>query len=96
MRNYKLEKLQNGETFKTKERGNSMSPVINSGQEHTIEPATIHDVEIGDVVYCKVKGNFYTHFVKAKDITKGALIGNNKGNVNGWTKKIFGKVIEVH
>lgn len=25
----------------------------------------------------------------------GCLIGNNKGNINGWTKQIFGKVIKV-
>jgi hypothetical protein len=34
MKNYKLERLENGETFITKERGNSMNPLIKSGQEH--------------------------------------------------------------
>ena len=96
MKNYKLEKLQNGETFKTSERGNSMVPLIKSGQEHTLSPASIDDVEVGDIVYCKVKGKFYTHIVKSKDLQKGALIGNNRGNINGWTKQIFGKVTEVH
>lgn len=23
------------------------------------------------------------------------LIGNNKGGINGWTKQVFGKVIEI-
>lgn len=96
MRNYKLERLQKGETFKTSERGNSMVPLIKSGQEHTLKPASLDDVEVDDIVYCKVKGRFYTHIVKAKDLNKGALIGNNKGNINGWTKQIFGKVTEVH
>lgn len=95
MRNYKLERLQNGETFITSEKGNSMVPLIKSGQEHKIAPATIETVEVDDIVYCKVKGNFYTHLVKAKDDKKGCLIGNNKGGINGWTKKVFGKVIEV-
>lgn len=94
-RNYKLEKLLNGETFVTSERGNSMVPLIKSGQDHKLAPCTIDDVEIGDIVYCKVKGNFYTHLVKAKDPKKGVLIGNNKGGVNGWTKAVYGKVIEV-
>ena len=94
MKNYKLERLQNGETFTTSEKGNSMVPLIKSGQEHKLAPCTLDDIEVGDIVYCKVKGRFYTHLVKALG-DKGALIGNNKGGTNGWTKKVFGKVIEV-
>jgi len=95
MRNYKLERLQNGETFVTSEKGNSMVPIIKSGQEHVLAPATWETVEVNDIVYCKVKGNHFTHIVKAKDIQKGCLIGNNKGGINGWTKNVFGKVIEI-
>ena len=94
-RNYKLEKLINGETFITNEKGNSMVPLIKSGQDHKLEPCTIDDIEVNDIVYCKVNGRFYTHLVKAKDPKKGVLIGNNKGNINGWTKAVYGKVIEV-
>lgn len=72
-----------------------MVPLIHSGQEHMLAPITLKDVEVGDIVYCKVKGNFYTHLVKAKNEQKGLLIGNNRGGVNGWTKAVFGKVIEV-
>lgn len=93
--NWKLERLQKGETFVTKEKGNSMVPLIKSGQEHRLEPATWEQVEVGDIVYCKVKGRFYTHLVKAKNPDKGCQIGNNKGGINGWTKQVFGKVIEV-
>ena len=95
MRNYKLEKLQNGETFITSERGNSMIPLIKSGQEHKLAPAKWEDVSVGDIVYCKVNGNFYTHLVKAKDEQRGVQIGNNKGGINGWTKQVYGKVTEV-
>ena len=49
----------------------------------------------GDIVYCKVRGNFYTHLVKGKNNDKGLLIGNNRGNINGWTKQVYGKVIEI-
>jgi hypothetical protein len=80
MRNYKLERLQGGETFVTSEKGNSMVPLIKSGQEHILG---------------KVKGNFYTHLVKAKNNEKGLLIGNNKGGINGWTKQVYGRVIEI-
>lgn len=95
MRNYKLEKLQNGESFITSERGNSMMPLIKSGQKHKLIPIKIEDCDVGDIVYVKVKGNFYTHLVKAKNIDKGLLIGNNKGGINGWSKLVYGKVSEI-
>ncbi len=94
MRNYKLERLQAGETFTTNEKGNSMVPLIKSGQDHILAPCIIEDCSKGDIVYCKVKGNFYTHLVKAVG-DKGLLIGNNKGRINGWTKAVYGKVIKV-
>lgn len=94
-RNYKLERLQANETFVTSEKGNSMVPLIASGQQHRLAPATVDTVAIGDIVYCKVHGKFYTHKVVAIDPRKGCQIANNRGNVNGWTKAIFGKVIEV-
>jgi hypothetical protein len=93
--NFKVEKLEKGESFITSEKGNSMVPLIKSGQKHKLEPATWENVEVGDIVYCKVKGNFYTHLVKAKNEKKGCQIGNNKGHINGWTKSVFGKVTEV-
>jgi len=95
MINYKLERLQNGETFITSEKGNSMMPLIASGQEHKLAPARWEDVEVGDIVYCKCNGNFYTHLVKAKNDKHGVQIGNNKGRINGWTRQVYGKVIEV-
>jgi hypothetical protein len=95
MKNYKLERLENGETFITKEKGNSMNPLIKSGQEHRLAPATWESVNVGDIVYCKVSGNYYTHLVKAKNLDKGCQIGNNRGGINGWTKQVYGKVIEV-
>lgn len=94
-RNYKLERLQNGETFTTNEAGNSMVPLIRSKQNHILEPTTWEDVAVDDIVYCKVRGNFYTHLVKAKNEKKGCQIGNNKGGINGWTKQVYGKVIEI-
>lgn len=95
MKNYKLEKLLSGETFITNEKGNSMVPLIKSGQDHKLEPTILENCNVGDIVYCKVKGHFYTHLVKAKNNDKGLLIGNNKGHINGWTKHVYGKVIEI-
>jgi hypothetical protein len=95
MNKINFEKLLTGETIVNKESGNSMTPLIKSGQAVKIEPANWETVKEGDVVYCKVKGKFYTHLVKAINDHKGVLIGNNKGGINGWTKQIYGKVIEI-
>lgn len=95
MRNFKLEKLQNGESFVTSEKGNSMIPLIYSRQNHKLSPCTWEEVQVGDIVYCKVHGRFFTHLVKAKNNDKGCQIGNNHGHINGWTKQVFGKVTEI-
>jgi len=93
--NRKVEKLLAGETIISKEPGNSMLPLIKSRQPCKIEPTTWEKVKTGDIVYCKVRGNHYTHLVKATDKNKGCLIGNNKGRINGWTRQVYGKVIEI-
>lgn len=72
-----------------------MCPLIKSNQEHILEPINWEDCKIDDIVYCKVRSCYYTHLVKGKDDNKGLLIGNNKGKINGWTKKVYGKVIEI-
>lgn len=92
--NYKIEKLMKGESFITSERGNSMTPLIYSGQKHELSPITIEDCKVGDIVYCKVKGNLYTHLVKAIG-DRGLLIDNNHGYINGWTKTVYGKVTKI-
>ena len=72
-----------------------MLPLIKSKQPVELSPATWEQVEIDDIVYCRVKGNMYTHLVKAKDPTRGCLIGNNKGRLNWWTKQVYGKVTKI-
>ena len=89
------ERLLAGETFVNREPGNSMTPKIQSRQPVRLAPATWETVEVGDIVFCKVRGNYYTHLVKAKQNDRGVLIGNNHGNINGWTKQVYGKVIEI-
>jgi len=91
MIHYKQKLLEEGKTFETSEKGNSMLPLIKSGQKHILAPITLEEVEVGDIVFCKVKGSFFTHLVTAK----GVQISNNHGYVNGWTKAVWGKVIEI-
>lgn len=93
--NWKVERLSKGETFVTSEKGNSMVPLIYSGQDHKLAPITWQACKPGDIVFCKVKGTYYTHLVKAIDPKKGCQIANNRGYVNGWTKNVFGIVVEV-
>jgi hypothetical protein len=72
-----------------------MKPKIKSGQQVTISP-DLTSLEIGDVLFCKVKGNFYVHLLTAtKD--EQYQISNNHGHINGWISKnsIYGKIIKV-
>jgi transposase-like protein len=93
--NDKAQRLLAGETIVSREPGNSMTPKLQSRQPVRLAPATWEQVEVGDVVYVKVRGSFYTHLVKAKQNDKGCLIGNNRGGTNGWSKQVYGKVVEV-
>ena len=94
-KNWKVDKLLAGETIISKEPGNSMTPILKSKQPVKLEPCIWEDCKKGDIVYCRVKGNLYTHLVKAKHDGRGVLIGNNHGRINGWTTKVYGKVIEI-
>ena len=91
----KIEKLLRGEEVISKEAGNSMLPILKSKQPVRLKPIKWDECEVGDIVLCKVKGNIYTHLVKGKNMKRGLLIGNNHGHINGWTKIVYGKVIEI-
>jgi len=109
-REIRIARLRAGETVRYRESGNSMSGLIAHRQLITCEPIR----DFGEIrpnqglrsaVFCKVKGNYYTHLVKAvrsrvkEDgaIVHEFLIGNNRGGTNGWTtqEKVFGRVVRV-
>lgn len=74
--------------------GNSMMPILKSGS--TIRFIKCDEYEIGDIVFCKVRGRFIdAHKIIKKDLRRGYLIANNHGHENGWTKQIYGKLKEV-
>jgi len=94
----KFERLKNEletiGTGKMKAFGNSMLPILKSGSLLTFEKTT--DYKISDIVFCKVKGRYIdAHKIVKIDSNKGFLISNNHGYENGWTKIIYGKVIEA-
>lgn len=90
--------LREGKTIERyKEAGNSMLPIIKSNQPVTLEPVR-EDTELkeNDIVFCRVKGNYYTHKISSiRD--KQYQISNNRGYVNGWISKdkIFGIVVKI-
>ncbi len=91
----KLKELKKGEFIITSEKGNSMTPLFMSGEKHKLTPITLDECNVGDAVFCKVKGNYYTHLVLSKDNKRGALIGNAHGKVNGWTRNVYGKAFKI-
>lgn len=86
----KIQRLKNGESFVTSEPGNSMLPLYKSNEKHLVTPITWQECNVGDVVFCKVRGSCFTHKVYSVDPNRGCLIGNNKGHMNGWTKNVYG------
>ncbi len=80
-------------TGKMKAFGNSMLPILKNGSLLTFIKSETYS--IGDIVFCKVKGKYIdAHKITKIDINKGFLIANNLGFENGWTKMIYGKVIQ--
>lgn len=90
-----IDKLNDGQTVKFRPHGNSMSGKVESGELCTVAPIE-DDIEVGDIVLCKVKGKQYLHLVSAIQ-GKRYQISNNKGFVNGWIREnaIYGKLTNV-
>lgn len=81
-----------------KPKGNSMTPKIMSGQQVKVIYINPSLYRINDIVYAKVKGNYYLHLISAIDETKKRFqISNNHGHVNGWATidNMYGLCIEV-
>lgn len=92
-----IAELAAGETVSFRPRGNSMIGKIESGQLCTVAPLTAEDeIQVGDIVLCKVNGREYIHLVKAKQ-SERFQIGNNRGRINGWVGRnaIFGRCIRI-
>lgn len=93
---FAIEALKQGKTVEIKPRGHSMKGKVNDGDKVTVEPCEVENLEVGDVVLVRVKGQDYLHLVKAKNQGR-FLIGNNRGGINGWVGHncIYGKAIKI-
>lgn len=92
------EHLKNGEECIIVGFGQSMTPILKSGQPVRVSPITDETIlEKNDIVFVKVNGHFYLHKISAIKNGKSYQISNNHGHVNGWVGKssIFGKVVEI-
>ena len=89
--NHKRERLLNGKTFITSEKGNSMVPLIKSGQEHKLEPVEWED----EYILCAAihYNDFKTYLHQPKNIETGMVIcGRRHHNIiYNWNQLSFGK-----
>lgn len=95
-----IARLAAGETVQFRESGNSMVPLIASRSLCTYEPVTPDTaLRVGDAVFCKVHGSYFTHLIHAIDAARDVFtIGNNHGHINGTCSRaqLFGRVTHVN
>jgi hypothetical protein len=92
-----VQALLEGKIVRFRPHGNSMVPIVHSGQLVTVEPLNERVPQVGDVVLCKVNGRQMLHKVTAVGSDGRFQISNNHGYVNGWTtlKNVFGILTQV-
>jgi hypothetical protein len=91
------EKLSAGQAVEGRPHGNSMRPIIRSGDLVRVEPVTDDTVfAVGQVVLAKVGGRLWLHKIGRIGQDGRFLITNMKGHPNGWSSKIYGKVTQVN
>lgn len=87
--NYETAKhLMAGEECIVTGYGQSMTPILKSGQAVRCVPVTEETIlKKNDIVLCKVAGHFYLHKISAIKGGRTFQISNNHGHVNGWIWK---------
>ena len=94
---YSAQKLLAGEEGIITGFGQSMTPILKSGQPAKVAPVTENTpLKKNDIVFCKVNGHYYLHKISAIK-AHTYQISNNHGHVNGWVSrnKIYGIVTEI-
>lgn len=91
------QKLREGHTCKVVGFGQSMVPILKSGQPVICVPVDSQtELNKNDIVMCKVNGHYYLHKIVAIRPGDRFVIGNNHGHINGTIGRnnIFGLVIK--
>lgn len=92
-----VEKLKAGNICLVQGFGQSMTPILKSGQVCEVTPVNeLTELKKNDIVLCKVNGHIYLHKISAIN-GKRYQISNNHKHVNGWITRtnIYGKVIRI-
>lgn len=92
-----VDKLKSGKTCLVQGFGQSMTPILKSGQVCKVVPVTADTpLKKRDIVLCKVNGHIYLHLISAINGPR-YQISNNHKHVNGWITRnnIYGKVVEI-
>ena len=98
-----LSELSKGNNVARYEYGDSMMPLLQSGEYCILIPANKTTIEVGDAVFCEVNGYVMTHMVMMISRIQGKpmyLIGSpnydewsGKFTMYGWTSNVFAKAI---
>ena len=98
-----LGELGKGNNVARYEWGDSMMPLLQSGEYCILIPANKTTIEVGDAVFCEVNGYMMTHMVMMISRIQNNpmyLIGSPNYNeitgqftIYGWTSNVFAKAI---
>lgn len=89
-----IEELETTGTGTMKCHGSSMLPILENPSTCTY--ARQESYAVGDIVVCKVNGRFIdAHKVVKVGADGRYLIANNRGHENGWTRTVYGRVVEA-
>ena len=77
--------------------GGSMTPIFPAKTSVKMTYQKQEMYAVGDIVFCKVRGNFIDAHLITRKCERGYLISNNHHHDNGWCKlsDIYGKVIKA-
>ena len=95
-----IKALKNKETFYHWEYGDSLYPLISSGEYCLIKPCEPNEVKRGDCVFCIIEGldgNIHPMVHQVWEISDASYtnelwfkIGSTSTTIFGWTKNVYG------
>ena len=92
------EHLKNGEECIVVGFGQSMTPILKSGQPVRVVPIDDSiNLNKNDIVFVKISGHYYLHKISAIKNGVSYQISNNYGHINCLVSRnsIYGKVVEI-